>query len=320
MQSGRTVQHSDWASRPSCSLTKLAGRAIQYRPKPFGGGSTGSQKAPLRNPLPSPGQHVNRSYLTPSNCLNIACAYIMKIRIYSDLHVEFHRFDPPPLDASIDLVILAGDIDKKARGVRWANDTFNCTTVYVAGNHEFYGGHLDRTLQKTRDAAAPHVHILENQSLVIGDVRVLGTAGWTDFTSTGDQVAASKMARESMNDFTYIRTEASYRRIRPWDIIEKNRTAKQWLTEELAKTHSGKTIVVTHHAPTPAVVGEKHQGHLNAAYTNDWPSLIKKADLWVFGHTHERVDVELAGSRVVSNPRGYPGEVTGFNDAFEIEL
>jgi Icc-related predicted phosphoesterase len=123
-----------------------------------------------------------------------------------------------------------------------------------------------------------------------------------------------------MNDFTYIRTEASYRRIRPWDIIEKNRTAKQWLTEELAKTNSGKTIVVTHHAPTPAVVGEKHQGHLNAAYTNDWPSLIEKADLWVFGHTHEGVDVELAGSRVVSNPRGYPGEVTGFNDAFEIEL
>ena len=37
----------------------------------------------------------------------------MKIRIYSDLHTEFHRFDPPPLDASIDLVILAGDIDKK---------------------------------------------------------------------------------------------------------------------------------------------------------------------------------------------------------------
>ena len=171
-----------------------------------------------------------------------------------------------------------------------------------------------------RDAAAPHVHILENQSLVIGDVRILGTAGWTDFTATGDQVAASKMAWEWINDFTYIRADAGYRRLRPSDIIEKNRAAKQWLTEEIAKPHSGKTIVVTHHAPTPAVVGGKHQGHLNAAYTNDWPLLIEQADLWVFGHTHEAVDVELAGCRVVSNPRGYPKEATGFNDSYEIEL
>lgn len=251
---------------------------------------------------------------------NIAHVHIMKIRIYSDLHNEFHSFDPPPLDASIDLVILAGDVDKKARGVRWANDTFNCPTIYVVGNHEFYDGHLDRTLQKMRDAAAPHVHVLENEAYVIGNTRILGTAAWTDFSSTGDQIAASKMAWEWMNDFNYIRTESSYRRIRPQDIIEKNRTAKQWLTEELAKPHSGKTIVVTHHAPTPAVVGGKHQGHLNAAYTNDWPLLIEQADLWVFGHTHEAVDVELAGCRIVSNPRGYPKEATGFNDSYEIEL
>lgn len=242
----------------------------------------------------------------------------MKIRIYSDLHNEFHRFDPPPLDASIDLVILAGDIDKKARGVRWADDTFRCTTVYVVGNHEFYDGHIDRTLQKMRDAAAPHVHILENHSLMVGSTRAAGTAGWTDFSSTGEQVAASNMDNEWINDFKYICADAGYRRLRPSDVIERNRAAKHWLTEELATPHGGKTIVVTHHAPTPAVVGSKHEGYLNAAYTNDWPLLIEKADLWVFGHTHEAVDVELAGCRVVSNPRGYPGETTGFNPHHEI--
>ncbi|AKT30808.1 metallophosphoesterase family protein [Pseudomonas syringae pv. actinidiae] len=77
----------------------------------------------------------------------------MKLRIYSDLHNEFQRFDPPSLDPDVDLVILAGDVDKKARGVKWANETFTCPTVYVCGNHEFYDGHIDRTLQKMREAA-----------------------------------------------------------------------------------------------------------------------------------------------------------------------
>ncbi|NAT02610.1 serine/threonine protein phosphatase, partial [Pseudomonas syringae pv. actinidiae] len=36
----------------------------------------------------------------------------MKLRIYSDLHNEFQRFDPPSLDPDVDLVILAGDVDK----------------------------------------------------------------------------------------------------------------------------------------------------------------------------------------------------------------
>lgn len=244
----------------------------------------------------------------------------MKLRIYSDLHNEFHQFAPPALDPCVDLVILAGDIDKKSRGIKWANETFTCPTFYISGNHEFYDGHIDRTLQKMRDAAAPHVHVLDNQSLVIGNIRILGSTAWTDFTSTGDQVAASRVAWERMNDFNYIRIDAGYRRLRPTDLIARNHIAKSWLTQELAKPFEGKTIVVTHHSPSSALVGSKHEGHLNAAYTNDWPQLIQQADLWVFGHTHEYVDVELGGCRIVSNPRGYPGESTGFDPFFEIEI
>ncbi|MDU8418514.1 metallophosphoesterase [Pseudomonas syringae] len=244
----------------------------------------------------------------------------MKLRIYSDLHNEFHRFDPPALDPDVDLVILAGDIDKKARGVKWANETFSCPTVYISGNHEFYDGHIDRTLQKMRDAAEPHVHLLENQSIIINGTRIVGTTAWTDFSATGDQVAASRMAWEWMNDFNYIRADAGYRRLRPDDLVTRNHAAKAWLAQQLAQPFEGKTIVVTHHSPSPVVVGTKHDGHLNAAYTNDWPRLIETADLWVFGHTHQAVDVELAGCRVVSNPRGYPNEQTGFDPFFEISI
>lgn len=182
----------------------------------------------------------------------------MRIRIYSDLHAEFQRFDPPPLDAGIDLVILAGDINKKARGVKWANETFACQVAYIAGNHEYYDGHIDRTLQKMQDAAAGHVHVLENESLILGDVRILGSTAWTDFTSTGNWVAASSAARQCMNDFKYIRCDSHYRRLRTDDLITRNHIAKDWLTQELARPFDGKTVVVTHHSPSPVVIGVQH--------------------------------------------------------------
>lgn len=47
----------------------------------------------------------------------------MKLKIYSDLHAEFSRFEPAMHDA--ELVILAGDVDLKSRGVRWPNETFH---------------------------------------------------------------------------------------------------------------------------------------------------------------------------------------------------
>lgn len=243
----------------------------------------------------------------------------MRVRIYSDLHREFEAWEPPEC-SGVDLVILGGDIDKKGRGVRWANQAFSCPVAYISGNHEFYDGHIDRTLLKMKDGAAGHVHILENETLVLGNLRVLGTIGWTDFSSTGDQIAASNMAREWMGDFKYIRTDSNYRRLRPEDVIARNHAAKAWLSQELAKKFEGKTVVVTHHSPSPLMTGSEHEGHLTASYTNDWQDLIPRADMWVFGHTHKAVDVELAGCRVISNPKGYPNENTGFDPYFEIQI
>jgi predicted phosphodiesterase len=242
----------------------------------------------------------------------------MKIQIWSDLHNEFSVFCPP--SNSSDLVILAGDIDIKSRGVKWANETFDCPVIYVCGNHEFYGGHIDRTLKKMRDAAASHVHILENDVFVWQQIRFLGTTAWTDFTSTGDVVAAARTAATRMNDFQVIRTDANWRRIRPDDIVKRNQVARAWLLEELAKPFLGTTIVVTHHCPTPAVAVDDHEGHLGAAYSNHWPDLIEQADLWIFGHTHSTVDTHLAGCRLISNPRGYSSEHTGFDSSLEIEV
>ncbi|MEK0364406.1 metallophosphoesterase [Pseudomonas sp. CBC3] len=243
----------------------------------------------------------------------------MRVLIYSDLHLEFGAgFEPPDID--VDLVVLAGDIGKGAKAVHWANDVFKCQVVLIAGNHEFYSGHLHRTWRKMKDAAAPHVCLLENEAFVWKGIRLLGTTAWTDFSLTGNPVAASFTAWREMNDFRQIRTEESYRRLRPDDVIKLNRISHDWLNSELAKPFDGKTVVVTHHAPLPGVLSDEYQGHLSASYANNWPKLVEQADLWVFGHTHFAVDTDILGCRVLSNPRGYPGEETGFNPAFVVEF
>ena len=242
----------------------------------------------------------------------------MKLQIYSDLHLGFARFKPAPRDA--DVVILAGDIDIKSRGVAWANDTFHCPVIYVCGNHEYYGGHIDHTFRKMQEAAAPHVHVLENEALILNQTRFLVTTAWTDYSSTGDVAASKRAAWECMNDFAVIRADEGYRRLYPDDLIAKSKTAFAWLTQELEKPFDGQTVVVTHHAPVLDYVGDKLPENLIAAYANDWPELLDKADLWIYGHTHVAADFLKNGCRVISNPRGYPNQQTGFDPDCLIEI
>ncbi|TNB07926.1 serine/threonine protein phosphatase, partial [Klebsiella pneumoniae] len=59
---------------------------------------------------------------------------------------------------------------------------------------------------------------------------------------------------------------------------------------------------------------------LGAAYFNQWHDLVAQADVWIFGHTHHAIDTVISGCRLVSNPKGYPRERTGFSPAFTIEV
>lgn len=242
----------------------------------------------------------------------------MKLQIYSDLHNEFAVFEAPAVAA--DLVILAGDIHTKARGVIWAGEAFSCPVIYICGNHEFYGGHIDHTLRKMKEAALPHVHVLENETFIWNQTRFLCATGWTDYSATGHVEDATGTALGRMNDFRVIRIDDDFRRLHPSDLISRNHATYDWLAQELDKPFDGKTVVVTHHAPVLEVVGDKYEGHLIAAYTNSWHALLEKADLWVFGHTHRAIDVKLGRCHVVSNPRGYPREDTGFDPSLVVSL
>ncbi|TWC43648.1 calcineurin-like phosphoesterase family protein, partial [Pseudomonas sp. SJZ080] len=173
---------------------------------------------------------------------------MIKLHVLSDLHNEFSSFEPA--HGEYDVVVLAGDIDVRSRGVKWANETFKGPVIYICGNHEFYGGHIDQTLRKMKDAALPHVHVLENETFIWNQTRFLCATAWTDFSSTGNVVAATQTAWDWMNDFRVIRTGESYRRLRPSDLISRNHASFAWLTKELDEPFDGKTVVVTRRAAT----------------------------------------------------------------------
>lgn len=244
----------------------------------------------------------------------------MRIHLLSDLHNEFSPFTPQVLEA--DVVVLAGDIDVKTRGVDWAKRAFSGPVLYVPGNHEFYGGHLTHTLAKMRAAQDHRVRILDRDAVVIEGVRFLGATMWTDFAATGNPPIASLSAQNSMNDFRQIRTE-NYRRIRPADLVEQSAKCRDWLRAKLAEPFDGPTVVITHHAPTLRSLQDNPHagGHMDAAYANRWEDLMgDPVGLWLHGHSHTAVDYEVASTRVVCNPRGYPGEDTGFNPSLVITL
>lgn len=247
----------------------------------------------------------------------------MKIHLLSDLHNEFQSYTPSFAASSADVVVLAGDIDIGTRGVTWARETFVCPVVYVPGNHEYYGGHLDRTLEKMRAAACDRVRVLDCDEWIFNGVRFLGATSWTDYSATGNKPVASFEAQQEMTDFKAIRA-GNYHRVRPVDFVKRNDKARQWLRDRLAESFDGPTVVVTHHAPSMLSLEKTETvNHLDAAFANRWDELMRQLNtFWLHGHTHLAVDyMTVAGTRVISNPRGYPGEYgTGFNPDLLIEV
>jgi len=247
----------------------------------------------------------------------------MKLHILNDLHIEFESFGPPETDA--DAVILAGDIGVGMEGLLWAEDRFpDQPVIYVPGNHEFY--HHDIALIDKLKANTPdHIHVLNDDQVVIDGVRFLGSVLWTDFNLFGeaDRFFAMQQARRRMTDFSIIQNGGQ--RFTPEDAIRLHTASRDWLSAMLGEPFDGKTVVVTHHAPSSQSVHPQYASDLlTPAFANNLEILMEgdRAVLWVHGHMHDPFDYEICGTRVVCNPRGYaPVALTqGFKPDFSIEI
>src|SRR4051812_18495870 len=108
----------------------------------------------------------------------------MKLNVLSDLHLSRGSLAIPGVDT--DVVILAGDIARPREAMAWASAIAK-PVLYVAGNHEFYGGSIAGTLAELKAlCSGTRVQVLDNDEACIENVRFLGTTLWTDFLLFGE--------------------------------------------------------------------------------------------------------------------------------------
>lgn len=255
----------------------------------------------------------------------------MYLLVYSDLHIDVEPFEIPKdtLDCA-DVVILAGDIGFAEKTIQWIkNNIINKPVLWVFGNHEFYGGHWERTPRKVKKLLIgdDYIQVLDNSTAVLNGVRFIGTTLWTDCKIREDEIPTSAVMKEMafrMRDYKKIRAGNEYRKLRVSDTISAHIKSARWLEETLSQEFDGPTVVITHHGAHKRCLNDQHEPYLDGAYASDMSETIQQhgPNLWVYGHTHKATSFMVGRTKFLSNPRGYVkyGEETGFNSELLIEV
>lgn len=250
----------------------------------------------------------------------------MKIYVLSDLHLEFQPYTPDPAAvAAADVIVLAGDISLNDCAIGWISRWFkDKPVIYVAGNHEFYGGHIDVIRTKlAANAREWGIHYLENQKVVISGVRFLGATLWTDFELLAMRKRSMDEAGSLMRDFRVIRYGNDL--LTPKDTVALHMDSLGYLQRQLAEPFAGKTVVVTHHAPSfKSIQPQFENSAMSAAFASNQDGLVGRADVWIHGHTHFSQRYQIGKCTVISNQRGYVTDShaknTGFQDSCFVEV
>ncbi|MEM9264526.1 MAG: metallophosphoesterase [Cyanobacteria bacterium P01_F01_bin.13] len=229
----------------------------------------------------------------------------MKIAIASDLHLD-HRpkqwrtvvENIAAVDA--DVLVLAGDIAEIINhpwfdGLSLLAGAFK-NVIYVLGNHEYYNtpARKYRVEIKELEKAFLGLHILEERVIDIDGVTFAGTSLWFDADEPTAYLQSSRL-----NDFRLIPDA--------WKRIRVSRKESIDFLKDLSKVD----VVVTHHAPTYKCVAPRFAGSsLNIFFANQLDQEIERLSpkYWIHGHMHDPVDTQIAETRVIANPLGYPHE------------
>ena len=160
---------------------------------------------------------------------------------------------------------------------------------------------------------------LEREIAVLAGVRFVGCTLWTDFdaltsaravsseVTLGQQLAAREKAFRAA-DFALKKnhTLVGGKPMLAEAVREQGLSSQAWLRQALAQPFDGKTVVVTHFAPS-LLSADPRFGITpgTAGFCNALDDLFALANLWLHGHLHCPSDYKVGGCRVVANPLGY---------------
>ncbi len=257
----------------------------------------------------------------------------MKVKVLSDLHLEFGDIDP----GKGEVLILAGDIctvnelshlDNEYRD-RYLHFFEKCCAnydkvFYTMGNHEHYNFDFTQTEAELRywlHWLPDNITLLNNEFKIYKGWAFFGSTFWTNFNNL--DVDVMENCKYGMNDYRIVTHDT--RILEPLDTFGENKLALSKLEEALSIMGEN-VFVFTHHAPSyQSMTNEYRADDVKGAYANHMEEFIENnpsIKYWAHGHVHESNNYMVGGCNVISNPRGYypDGENPNFNNNMEIEL
>ncbi len=258
----------------------------------------------------------------------------MKIRLVSDLHLEFDDPDalftiPRASDDAETVLVLAGDILVGRYLNNYSSFLIDVSTrfkkvIWVAGNHEYYGGDFDVTDATIMQFIKSHnlpIEFGNNFTVKVDNVAFFCGTLWTDM-DRGNPMTMETV-KYGMNDFCGA-IKVGDRLFCPDDALREHYDTKKYIFRQLARGNFDKSVVVTHHGPSYQSVGSEFVGSdLNAGYVSGLAYDMmdgSSPSLWVHGHVHHSTDYSIGRTRVVTNPRGYGTENPFFQPSKMIEI
>jgi len=254
----------------------------------------------------------------------------MRLQIFSDLHLEEAVSPPIAATGDVDAVVVAGDTCEGAeRAFTRLREIvpMQIPIIAVLGEREYHGSDIASEQDAARRLAPLFgIHLLENDTAVIGGVRFAGATLWTDYRLFGsaNMGPAMRAAAERLRDHQLIAWSQDPRQsFRPRHAFLLHSRSRRFLAETLNSPHAGPTVVVTHHAPHPGSLQPRFANDLlSAASVSDLADLIAAAgpDLWVHGHVHASFDYRVGGTRILCNPHGNGSENPDFDPTLVVEV
>ena len=228
----------------------------------------------------------------------------MKLRLLSDVHYEFFKDSRILKPLGEDVLVIAGDLDVGHIRVLSALREFAKEVkhvVYVPGNHEYYRQHIsefDDFIQ--RMTAGTNIHFLNPGHVTLEGVTFIGAALWSEFGN--DHIAKFACGR-AISDFVTIR---NFDTDKCAELYSKH---SKYIKEAYEKL-PGKKVIVTHFLPDTACISEQYRGPdvINKYFANElgnWIADLKDVPYWLFGHTHDNIDVTIGDTQCIANPYGY---------------
>jgi len=236
------------------------------------------------------------------------------LQFMSDLRLDFNSPDElPPIPVIAPTLALLGNVgypsDPRFEEFLLHQASRFETVLVVAGRTEHYSGYPESYSlmdELCRKAEKKNIIFMNRKSVVIGDVKFIGTTLWPYVEKQFAETCESQL-----EDYKNIQVddEDGSGKKHHMKVRDHNKWHKQevsWLTDELisAKSSNQVVVVLTYHPPTARFIDASVKNPaLRATQSSELDHLLgAPIAAWCFGHTDQQCDSTVNGTKLESNP------------------